>query len=109
MVLTNTEQIIQTSPLTHTYINILRKQIKLGNDSIFYSFFRTSWVTKQMNYRKYMKIPNNKQHVFCAIKAVSIKIIKFVREVWLIQNQHIHDPQPTGVTTFNRQQLLVDI
>ena len=29
--------------------------------------------------------------------------------MWLIRNKHIHDPQPNGVTTFKRQQLLADI
>ena len=56
-----------------------------------------------------MKLPNDTQQVFCAVKAISITIIKFVRERWLIRNQHIHDPQPAGVTTFKQQQLLANI
>ena len=93
----------------NTYITILQEQRKLGHNSIFYCFFHTLWVNKQTEYRNYTKLPNNKQQAFCAVKAISITIIKFVRELWLIRNQHIHDPQPAGVTTFKRQQLLTDI
>lgn len=56
-----------------------------------------------------MNLPNDKHQAYCVIKALSITIVKFVREVWLIWNKHIHNPQPTGVTTFKQQQILADI
>ena len=53
-----------------------------------------------------MKLPNNTQQAFCVVKALLITIIKFVRELWFMRNQHIHNPHPTGVITFK---LLEDI
>ena len=76
---------------------------------LFFGFFRTSWIKTQTDYLNFRKLPNGKQQAFLGIRKISIAIIEFFRELWLLRNKHIHNPDPTGEISFQRQVLLQEI
>ena len=45
--MTKTNQMEQTAPFTHTYVQLLRDQRKLGIDSLFFGMFHKNWIEYQ--------------------------------------------------------------
>ena len=61
----------QTNKIEPTkYINILKNQQRIGNQSLYYGLFSTEWIKQQVTYRQATGLPNDKNQALTGIKAM---------------------------------------
>ena len=88
--------------------SLIKNQISLGLDSIFYGFFHVSILETQQKYLLNKKLPSKRNQAFQGVKHIARCITEFVHSLWLLRNTHLHGKSSFS-QSFNHSQLLLEV
>jgi hypothetical protein len=81
----------------------------MGEDSLFFGYFTTDWVSIQNRYLTALDLPHSRNQAARGIKAIILQLLERCHTCWLLRNTHLHGTDPLQNTSYKHIHLLAQV
>jgi hypothetical protein len=95
--------------LPDEYAMLHTTQETIGEDSLFFGYFTTDWVSIQNRYLIALYLPHSRNQAARGIKATILQPLEQCHACWLLRNTHLHGTDPSQNTSYKHIHLLAQV